>query len=120
MRHCTQLTLLSAFLFFSSALPAADLWTGELFDANCVQQHNEIAKYDACIPAASTVAFVLQTSGQMLKLDAAGNRKAAQAWKQYIDNPSFVDPDLKTKAVTAEVEGVVTGDEIKVDSMLLR
>jgi hypothetical protein len=56
----------------------------------------------------------------MLKLDAAGNQKAAEAWKQYRDKPRVVDPDVKTKPVTAVVEGTVDGDEIKVDSILLR
>jgi len=107
-------------LFFASTLSSAELWTGELFDANCVEQHKEIQKYEECIPAARTVAFFLQTSGRILKLDAGGNRKAAAAWKEYIDKPRVIDPDVKTKPLTATVEGTVSGDEIKVDSIQLR
>jgi len=109
-----------ALLFFASSLSSAELWTGELFDANCVEQHKEVQKYEECIPAARTVAFFLQMSGRMLKLDAGGNRKAAAAWKEYFDKPRVIDPDLKTKPVTATVEGTVSGDEIKVDSIQLR
>jgi hypothetical protein len=107
-------------LLFASPLISADLWTGQLFDANCIERHKEIEKYEECIPESRTVSYTLQTSGRMLKLDAAGNQKAAEAWKQYRDKPRVVDPDVKTKPVTAVVEGTVDGDEIKVDSILLR
>lgn len=77
-------------------------------------------KYQDCNPAGGTLSFTLQASGRMLGLDAAGNRKAAQAWRQYIDQCRLVDPDVKTKPVTAVVEGTVNGDVINVDSILLR
>jgi hypothetical protein len=36
-------------------------------------------KAESCAPTASTTAFALKTAGKMLKLDAAGNTKAAEA-----------------------------------------
>jgi hypothetical protein len=115
-----ELFLPVALLLFGSSLSSAELWTGELFDADCVEHHKEMQKYEECIPADRTVTFVLQTSGRILKLDAGGNRKAAAAWKEYVDKLRVIDPDLKTKPVTATVEGAVSGDEIMVDSIQLR
>jgi hypothetical protein len=120
LRRFGQFRLLGALLLSASAMSSAELWIGQLFDGNCVGRHSELEKYQDCIPAGGTVSFTLQASGRMLKLDAAGNRKAAQAWKQYVDQSRLVDPDLKTKPVTAVVEGTANGDEIKVDSILLR
>ena len=114
------LPLFCAVLFSFSALSSADLWTGQLLDANCVARHNEMEKYEECIPVRNTASFALQLSGRMLRLDASGNLKAAQAWKDYKDKPRVVDPDVKTKPITAVVEGTVNGEEIKVDSILLR
>jgi|SRR5580698_6049666 hypothetical protein len=115
-----QIRPMVGFIFCASALSSAELWTGQLLDANCAEQHKEVQKYENCIPAANTASFTLQISGRMLRLDVAGNRKAAAAWKEYIDKPRVVDPDVRTKPVTAVVEGTVNGDEITVDSILLR
>jgi hypothetical protein len=90
-----------------------------LFDAKCVAQHKGIQKYEDCIPAAETASFTLQISGRMLSLDAAGNTKAAAAWKKYINITGRTDSDVKTKPLTATVEGTASGDEIKVDSIQL-
>ena len=77
-------------------------------------------KYERCNPTGETAAFVLQISGRMLKLDSDGNRKAAEAWKEYAKNRRARDPDWKTSPVTAIVGGAVSGDEIKVDTIELR
>ena len=115
----------SAFLlFFASALPAAEMWTGQLFDATCVEHHKEmqdIRNYQDCIPRENTSTFVLQTSGCMLWLDPDGNRKAAAAWKDYMNSADRpIDPDLKTKQLTAVIQGSVNKDRIKVENILLR
>jgi hypothetical protein len=53
-----------------------------------------------------------------LKLDAEGNRKAAEALK---DSNSSADrsknPNAQDGQVTAKVEGTLNGDEIKVDKI---
>lgn len=113
--------ILTAFLFLASALRSADLWTGQLFDANCAQHHGELQKYEDCNPTARTATFVLQTSGRMFKLDAGGNKKAAQAWQDYFNSADrAVDPDAKTRALTAVIQGTVSGDQLQVDSIVLR
>jgi len=108
------------FLLHSATIQPADVWIGQLFDANCADTHQELQRYDDCVPGAQTAAFSLQVSGRMLKLDAGGNRKAVQAWKNYMQETRPIDPDIETKAVTAIVEGTVNGDEIKVGSIELR
>ena len=120
-----KIFMVSALLFFfASALSATEMWTGQLFDANCVDRHKtmqDIRKYEDCIPRQNTSSFVLQTSGRMLKLDPNGNRKAAAAWKEYMNSADRpIDPDLQTKQLTAVIQGSVSGDQIKVDNILLR
>jgi hypothetical protein len=114
----------SALVFFASVLPAAEMWTGQLFDSTCVERHKQLQdlrKYEDCTPRDSTSSFVLQTSGRMLKLDPNGDRKAAEAWRQYMSSADrAVDPDAKTRALTAVIQGTVHGDQIKVDNILLR
>jgi hypothetical protein len=110
-------TLILIMTFCLTSSPA-DLWTGQLFDLHCVETRKETHRYDDCNPTAQTAAFSLQISGRMLKLDAAGNRKAIEAWKDYVKR--VTDPDVKTKPVTAMIQGTVEGDELHVDSIQLR
>jgi hypothetical protein len=112
---------LSGLLFFASALTSAEMWTGQLLDANCVRQHSEIQKYEECTPADGTSSFVLQTSGRMLKLDANGDKKAVEAWREYMSSADRKgDPDAKSRAMTAVIQGTVAEDHINVDTILLR
>jgi hypothetical protein len=114
-------TLSGFLLFFTSVLTSAEIWTGQLLDANCVRQHTEVQKYEGCTPAAATSSFVLQTSGKMLKLDADGDKKAVDAWREYMSTANRKsDPDAKTRALTAMIQGTVTEDHIKVDTIQLR
>ncbi len=112
---------LSALLFFAIALPSAEMWPGQLFDADCVQRHREIQKYEECTPAERTATFMLQTSGRMLKLDMNGDKKAAAAWREYMSSADrSIDPDAKSRALTAVIQGTVNEDQINVDNILLR
>jgi len=105
---------LSAFLVVVSALAFAETWSGKLVDAACADQQ----KAEACAPTASTTAFALKAGGKVLKLDAAGNTKAAEALKSgensadRAKNPS--------KEVNATVQGTLSEDMIKVDSIEVR
>jgi hypothetical protein len=112
---------LSTLLLFARCLPSAEMWTGQLFDANCVEQNKELQKYEECKPATRTASFSLQASGRMLKLDANGDKKAAAAWRDYLDSADrSTNPDARHQALTAVIQGTVNGDLIKVDAILLR
>jgi hypothetical protein len=113
---------LGAVFLLASALHSAEIWTGQLFDSNCVAQHQESQKLEECTPTTKTAAFDLRVSGGMLKLDANGDLKAAAAWKEYLNSADrTIDPDFKNKPLTAVIEGtLVNGQVLKVDSILLR
>ncbi|MEI9974014.1 MAG: hypothetical protein WDO73_19360 [Ignavibacteriota bacterium] len=51
-----------------------------------MEQHKEAQKYEECKPAARTASFILQASGRLLKLDPGGDKKAAAAWRDYLDS----------------------------------
>jgi hypothetical protein len=120
-RGMRKIYALSGLLLFTSVLPSAEMWTGQLLDANCVRQHSEIQKYEECTPAEATSSFVLQTSGQMLKLDANGDKKAVEAWREYMSSADrAVDPGARSRALSALIQGTVTEDRIRVDNLLLR
>ena len=105
---------LSAFLVVFSALALAETWSGKLVDATCADQQ----KAEACVPTASTTAFALKTAVKVLKLDAAGNTKAAEALKSSQKSADRAkDPK---KDVTATVQGTLSEDVIKVDSIEVR
>lgn len=54
----------------------------------------------------------------MLKLDANGNKKAAEALKQSNHSADRAkDPNASDNQVMASVQGTLNGDEIKVDSI---
>jgi len=105
---------LSAVLLFMSALAFAETYTGKLVDARCAEQQ----KSAACSPTASTAAFAIQVSGKMLKLDADGNKKAAEALKESGNSADRAkDPNAQDSQVTATIQGALNGDEIKVDTI---
>lgn len=115
-RVCT----LSVILVFATALAYAETFTGKLFDASCVGQPTNEQKAEACAPTSGTTSFAIQASGKLLKLDADGNRKAAEAWKEYNSSADRAkDPDAKNE-VMATVEGTRSGDEIKVEAIQIR
>ena len=114
---------LSAILVFASALAYAETWTGKLFDAGCVEQRKMEQKMEACSPTSVTASFAIQVSGKMLKLDEDGNRKAAEAWKEYNNSADRAkDPDAENaeNEVMATVQGTLSGDEIKVEAIQIR
>jgi|ERR1039458_5274415 hypothetical protein len=112
---------LSAMLVLASALAYAETWTGKLFDAGCVEQRKNEQKMEACTPTSGTVSFAIQASGKILKLDADGNRKAAEAWKEYNNSADRAkDPDAENDGAMATVEGTLSGDEIKVETIEIR
>ena len=115
-----KLITLSALLIFASALACAETWTGQLLDAHCVAQHKTDEGYKACNPAMGTTSFAIEASGRALTLDAAGNKKAAEAWKEYNSSADREkDPNAKA-APMATVEGTLTGDQIKVETIKLQ
>jgi len=107
---------LGAALLFVSALAFAETYTGKLVDARCAEQQKDAA----CSPTASTAAFAIQVSGKTLKLDADGNRKAAEALKESGNSADRAkDPNAQDSQVTATVQGTLNGDEIKVDTIVV-
>lgn len=106
---------LGASLLFVSALALAETYSGKLVDASCAQAQKDAA----CNPTATTAAFAIQdSSGKTLKLDADGNKKAAQALKDNNNSADrAADPNASANQVMATVEGTLNGDEIKVDSI---
>jgi len=105
---------LSAVLLFASALAFGETFTGGLVDANCAAQQANAA----CTPTASTTSFALEVSGKMLKLDADGNQKAADALKASNSNADRAkNPDAPDTQVIAKVQGTLKGDQIKVDTI---
>jgi hypothetical protein len=111
---------LGALLAFTPCLNSAEMWAGQLFDATCVDQHRELQRFEECVPAPRTASFVLQSSGRLLKLDPQGNRKAAAAWRDYMDSADRqVNPDARHRGLTAVIQGTVNEDQIKVVAILL-
>jgi hypothetical protein len=106
---------LSAILVFASALAFAETYNGPLVDASCWAQQQKI---EMCAPTASTSSFAIQATGKVLKLDAEGNRKAVEALKSNTNSADRAkNPGEPAMAVTATVQGTLSGDEIKVDSI---
>jgi len=109
-----RIMTLGLVLVFASALAFADSFTGRLVDANCAAQ----GANTTCAPTASTASFALEVSGKMLKLDAEGNKKAAQALKDSNSSADrSKDPNGAASQVTAKVEGKLSGNEIQVDTI---
>lgn len=97
-----------------AGLAMAENYTGKLLDASCYEQHKTAKSCDA---TSSTDQFLLDVSGKVYKLDAAGNAKAADAIKNRADRST--EPSTKSAgAVNAKVSGEREGaDTIKVDSI---
>jgi hypothetical protein len=80
-----RILTLGAAVLFMSALASAETYMGKLLDASCADQQKDAA----CSPNASTAAFAIQVSTEKtLKLDADGNKKAAQALKDNNSTPT--------------------------------
>jgi len=108
-------------LFLGSVLCLAETWSGKVVDAACkdqaaapapapsaqsAQPGGQVA--NACEPTASTVAFGIELSdGRVLKLDSAGNTKAAEAMKTNAGKSSL----------QATVTGSLDGQTVKVESI---
>ncbi|MGA2132121.1 MAG: hypothetical protein ABSH50_07515 [Bryobacteraceae bacterium] len=103
-------------LVCASALANAETYTGQLMDANCAAQQARAA----CAPTDATTVFALQVSGKTWKLDADGNQKAADALKAGNGSADRAKDPSASLAVTARVEGTVSGDQIKVDSIQIQ
>ena len=96
-------------------LVLAETYTGKLVDASCAAQE----KNAACTPTPSTTAFALVAAGKMLKLDTAGNAKAAEALRENNSGANRAkDPStLGTGGVNATVTGTAREDQLKVESI---
>jgi len=119
---------LAALACLSSALSFAGNWSGILVDSRCwdIQENNRggTLVYDGrdgnleirlCSPGAKTRSFsVVLADGNSLKLDAAGNTKAAEL---ILDNGK--KENGKKAQATVVVTGETSKDAIKVDSISL-
>jgi len=110
-----RILILGTSLLFVSVFAFADTFSGTLVDATCAAQK----KATACNPTSSTTAFALQQSdGKMVRLDEAGNAKAAEALKASSNSADRAqDPNAANMQVTATIEGTLNGDELKVDTI---
>lgn len=109
-----RILTLGAALLFVSVMAFAETYSGALVDARCAQQQKDAV----CSPTAETAAFAIQVSGKTLKLDADGNKKAAQALKDSASGADRAkDPNAAASPVMATVQGTLNGEEIKVDSI---
>jgi hypothetical protein len=111
-----RILTLGSLVILASALAFAETWTGKLLDASCMEQQ----KNAACTPTSSTSSFAIETSGKMLKLDTAGNQKAAQALKESANGADRSrEPGAQSGQVTATVTGTPSRDEIRVESVVV-
>jgi hypothetical protein len=106
-------------LCLGSLLCLAESWSGKVVDAACkdqaaaapapapeAQPSSPVA--NACEPTASTVAFGIELpDGKVLKLDSAGNTKAAEAMKN----------NAGKSALQATVIGSMDGQTVKVETI---
>src|SRR5579862_8899090 len=108
-------------LSITSTLCLAERRTGKLVDAACADQGRnnpsalagQSAKdkdMSACTPKEDTTSFAIRTSdGRIVKLDSAGNAKAASTLKAN----SKADKGEMDVTIT----GTMTGDTVQVDSI---
>jgi hypothetical protein len=106
-------------LFLGSVLCLAETWSGKVVDAACKDQAAAPAPAgqsaqpagqaaNACEPTASTVAFGIELQdGKVLRLDTAGNAKAAEAMKSNTGKSSL----------QATVTGSLDGQMVKVETI---
>jgi hypothetical protein len=111
-----RVLVLGAILAVGSALAMAETFTGKLVDASCAQQQKD----NACTPSSSTSSFALQVSGKILKLDAAGDQKAAAAMKQGGSSADRSKEPSTPADVTATVQGTADGDMLKVEAIQIQ
>lgn len=101
-----------------SVLCLAETWSGKVVDSACKDQSQGAPNAqpaqpgapsaNACEPTGTTTAFGIELSdGKVLKLDATGNAKAAEAVKSS-NNKS---------GLTATVTGSLDGQTVKVESI---
>lgn len=120
-----KLLLVCGSMALACAFASADTWSGKLLDSSCAQRqqqqppNQQMQTMNSCGPTASTTSFSLaDTSGKIYKLDAEGNRKAADAWKKYNSSADrSANPNSAAVQATATVQGTLRDDEIKVDSI---
>jgi len=89
----------------------AETYSGRLLDATCIEQN----KSKVCDPAGNSIAFAMEISGKIYRLDDAGNSKAVKALRSRADRQK--DPALPVNTVTAKIEGTLDGDILKVDTI---
>ena len=97
-------------LCLGSLLCLAETWSGKVVDAACKDQAAAAPTPApaACEPTASTVAFGIELpDGKVLKLDSAGNTKAAEAMKNNAGKSSL----------QATVTGSMDGQTVKVETI---
>jgi len=112
-----RILTLGAAALFVTGLACAETYTGKLVDATCAEQQ----KTAACNPTTTTTTFAIQVSGKTLKLDAEGNKKAAEALQATNNSANRAkEPNAPESEVMATVQGTVHGDEIKVESIQVR
>lgn len=111
---------LSAFLAILATAAFAETWSGKLVDANCATQaksgaSSQSSAESSCTPTASTTAFAIKTGSKVLKLDDAGNTKAADALKTRENGANRSKSE--NAEMTATVKGTLSGDTIQVQSI---
>jgi len=110
-------------LCLGSLLCLAESWSGKVVDAACKDQaaaapapapapaesaQPSTPAANACEPTASTVSFGIELSdGKVLKLDSAGNTKAAEAMKT----------NAGKSYLQATVTGSMDGQTVKVETI---
>ncbi len=125
-------TLILALTVAATAFAYADSWTGKLLDASCYDRMKDNSKpgaqadMSACAATPQSTSFVLDSSGKIYRLDAAGNTRAAAAMKNHAERSAPAQPGANqpganlTKDVTAKVEGNETAGTITVTSIDLQ
>ena len=112
------LTLAAGVLGFA-LFAFADTYSGALVDAKCLDQQKESTA--SCTPTASTTAFALQVSGgKAYRLDADGNAKAAQALQQSSSSADRAKDANAATQVMATVDGSLSGEELKVNTIQIK
>ena len=98
---------LAAGLVLTSALFAAETWTGTVVDVMC--KNNDLANHtrDCALKCSKSGYGIVLSDGKFIKFDERGNTKALAALKA-----SSKEKDLKAK-----VSGTLKEDVIQVDSI---
>ena len=100
-------TKLTGLFLLGSAMCLAESWTGRLVDAACIDRQAHTSPTASCEPTRSTTVFAVSLpDGKVVKLDSAGNAKAAEAVATG-----------KPGAVNVTITGAMSGDTVKVESL---